>query len=249
MTTVPGSGGVAGGGGADTDGGTADSADGGPARVDKALLYIFSNLYFRHPSIEPAAFTLEALLKDRGFSVEISKDPGKFTQANLADLRLVVMIGSCGAPLGDPETESVAALDAWLKAGGAFVGIHAASAVKYAPTSRFVAIMGGRFIGHPGDLRPAMCTPQGTHPSVANLPTPFMVHDEIYNFDGYNNANQVDLTCAGLNGAPLPIAWHRSEGAGRVFYTALGHEIPVWQPDTPMVKDHVWPGILWALGL
>ena len=243
-TSVPGSGGA---GGAAVDAATAGT-DVGPARADKALLYIFSNLYFRHPSIEPAAFTLEALLKARGFSVEISKDPGKFTQANLADLRLVVMIGSCGAPLGDPETESVAALDAWIKAGGAFVGLHAASAVKYAPTSRFVAIMGGRFAGHPGDLRAAMCTPQGTHPSVVNLRTPFMVHDEIYVFDGYNDTNQVDLRCAGLNGALLPIAWHRSEGAGRVFYSALGHEISVWQPDSPMVTAHVWPGILWALG-
>lgn len=246
-TTVSGSGGADDGSVAPADA-AADSADVGPARPDKALLYIFSNLYFRHPSIEPAAFTLQALLEARGFSVEISKDPGKFTPANLADLRLVVMIGSCGTPLGDPETESVAALDAWIKAGGAFVGLHAASAVKYAPTSRFVAIMGGRFAGHPGDLRAAVCTPQGTNPSVASLPTPFNVHDEIYVFDGYNDANQVDLRCAGLNGDPLPIAWHRSEGAGRVFYSALGHEISVWQSDGPLVKDHVWPGILWALG-
>jgi uncharacterized protein len=224
------------------------SVDAPPARPGKALIYIFSNLYFRHPSIETAAGTLELALKDRGYTVEISKDQKKFSTAGLADFTLIIMIGSCGEPLGQPETASVAALDAWLKAGGALVGIHAASAVAYPPTSRFVAIMGGRFVDHPGNLRPAVCTPQGNHPSVVGLPTPFNVRDEIYVHDGYNATNQVDLQCAGVDGAPLPIAWHRTEGMGRVFYSALGHEIGDWIADGPLVKNHVLPGILWATG-
>ncbi len=218
-----------------------------PVRPDKALLYIFSNLYFRHPSIEPAANTLANALMNRGFTVVISADQTKFSTAGLADFNLVVMIGSCGTPLGDPETQSVAALDTWIKAGGAFVGLHAASAVKYDVTSRFVAIMGGRFAGHPGDLRPATCVGQGIHPSVVNLPNPFNVHDEIYVFDGLNQANEIDLQCGALNGTQLPIAWHRTEGLGRVFYSALGHEISVWAADSTLVTTHVLPGILWAV--
>jgi type 1 glutamine amidotransferase len=217
-------------------------------RPGKALIYIFSNLYFRHPSIETAANTLQLALQDRGFTVEISKDQTKFSTAGLADLTLVIMIGSCGTPLGAPETQSVAALDAWLKAGGAFVGIHAASAVAYPTTSRFVAIMGGRFVNHPGDVRLDACVAQGNHPSVVNLPMPFNVRDEIYVHDGFNPANQVDLQCPGLNGGMLPIAWHRTEGMGRVFYSALGHDIGEWVADGPLVKNHVLPGILWATG-
>jgi type 1 glutamine amidotransferase len=216
------------------------------ARQGKALIYIFSNLYFRHPSMEPAAATVEAALIPLGYTVEISKDQAKFSTAGLAGFTLVIMIGSCGEPLGQPETASVAALDAWIKAGGALVGIHAASAVAYPPTSRFVAIMGGRFVNHPGNLRPAACLPQGAHPSVATLPVPFNVRDEIYVHDGFNPANQVDLTCAAVNGTQLPIAWHRTEGMGRVFYSSLGHEIEVWRADSPLVKNHVLPGILWA---
>jgi type 1 glutamine amidotransferase len=83
---------------------------------------------------------------------------------------------------------------------------------------------------------------------VASLPTPFNVRDEIYVHDGYNQANLVDLTCAGVDGAPLPIAWHRTEGLGRVFYSALGHEIGDWVADGPLVKNHMLPGLLWATG-
>lgn len=267
--TAPGTGGATGaagtggqGAGVDAGGGAAGSpqVDAPPATTDgaasdapalrpgKALIYIFSNLYFRHPSIEPAAATLEAALKPLGYTVEISKDQAKFSTAGLADFTLVIMIGSCGTPLGQPETESVAALDAWLKAGGALVGIHAASAVAYPPTSRFVAIMGGRFVNHPGNLRPAVCRAQGDHPSVVNLPVPFNIFDEIYVHDGFNPANQVDLQCAAVNGSQLPIAWHRTEGMGRVFYSALGHEIAEWNADRPLVKNHILPGILWATG-
>ncbi|HET6283602.1 MAG TPA: ThuA domain-containing protein [Polyangia bacterium] len=245
-----GSGGTAGAHQPDATMVTTDASDAPspPVRPGKALIYIFSNLYFRHPSIEPAANTLAAALTPLGFTSEISKDQAKFSTAGLADYSLVIMIGSCGTPLGQPEMASVAALDAWIKAGGGLVGIHAASAVAYPPSSRFVAIMGGRFVGHPGNLRQSVCMAQGTHPAVVNLPMPYTLRDEIYVHDGYNPTNQVDLQCAGVDGAPLPIAWHRTEGMGRVFYSALGHELDTWKPDSVHVKTHVLPGILWAAG-
>jgi len=218
------------------------------ARPGKALIYMSATCNSNPLRSDTTANTLLLALRDRGFTAEISKDQTKFSTAGLADLTLVIMVGTCGTPLGVPETQPVAALDAWLKAGGAFVGIHLASDVAYAPTSRFVAIMGGRYVSHPGDVRPDACVPQGNHPSVVNLPTPFNVLDEIYVHDGFNPANQVDLKCPGLDGALLPIAWHRTEGMGRVFYSALGHRAEEWVADGPLVKNHVLPGILWAAG-
>jgi type 1 glutamine amidotransferase len=222
------------------------SSEAPPLRPVKAMIYVSAACNSNPGRSDTTANTVLLALRNRGFTAEISKDQTKFSTAGLADLTLVIMVGTCGTPLGVPETQPVAALDAWLKAGGAFVGIHIASDVTYAATSRFVAIMGGRYISHPGDVRPDACVPQGNHPSVVNLPTPFNVLDEIYVFDGFNPANQVDLRCPGLDGALLPIAWHRTEGMGRVFYTALGHRAEEWAVDLPLVKDHVLPGILWA---
>jgi hypothetical protein len=239
-------------GGTATGEGGRDGGDGSseapPLRPGKALIYMSATCNSNPARSDTTANTVLLALRDRGFTADISKDQTKFSTAGLADLTLVLMVGTCGTPLGSPETQAVAALDAWLKAGGGFVGIHLASDVAYAPTSRFVAIMGGRYVSHPGDVRPDACVPQGNHPSVVNLPTPFNVLDEIYVHDGFNPANQVDLQCPGLDGALLPIAWHRTEGMGRVFYSALGHRAEEWGADLPLVKNHVLPGILWAAG-
>ena len=224
------------------------SAEAPPFTPGKAMIYVSAACNSNPGRSDTTAATVLQVLKDHGFTAEITKDQTRFSTAGLAGLQLVALVGTCGAPLGSPETQAVAALDAWLQAGGGLVGIHIASDVSYAPTSRFVAIIGGRYVSHPGDVRPDACVPQGNFPSVVNLPTPFNVLDEIYVFDGYNQANQVDLKCPGLDGTLLPIAWHRAEGKGRVFYSALGHRAEEWVVTDPLVKLHMLPGILWAAG-
>lgn len=45
-----------------------------------------------------------------------------------------------------------------------------------------------------------------------------------------------------------PQAWTRTDGRGRVFYTALGHRDDIWSTDEKF-RAHVRGGIRWALGL
>ena len=49
-------------------------------------------------------------------------------------------------------------------------------------------------------------------------------------------------------GGDYPQAWTRTDGRGRIFYTALGHRDDVWSND-PVFRAHVTGGIRWALGL
>ncbi len=64
------------------------------------------------------------------------------------------------------------------------------------------------------------------------------------------DANQSDLD--GLEGmtkdGDYPQAWCRNYGAGRSFYTALGHRPDIWTDD-PVFRAHILGGIRWALGL
>jgi type 1 glutamine amidotransferase len=41
-----------------------------------------------------------------------------------------------------------------------------------------------------------------------------------------------------------PLAWTKSYGEGRVFYTNLGHNVSTW--DRPDFRDHVFEGMRWA---
>ncbi len=57
----------------------------------------------------------------------------------------------------------------------------------------------------------------------------------------------VDLQKSGVNRTDrdFALAWTRSFGSGRVFYTALGHEPDVWR-DTRF-QQHLAGGIQWAI--
>ncbi|MFX6326674.1 ThuA domain-containing protein, partial [Acinetobacter baumannii] len=64
------------------------------------------------------------------------------------------------------------------------------------------------------------------HPITQGLGT-FTVHDELYLFSDYDPA-RVHLLAQtesfdDNNSGPIPIAWTREQGAGRVFYISLGH--------------------------
>ena len=47
-------------------------------------------------------------------------------------------------------------------------------------------------------------------------------------------------------GEDAPVAWTRTEGRGKVFYTSLGHREDVWT--NPVWQKHLLGGIAWALG-
>ena len=59
--------------------------------------------------------------------------------------------------------------------------------------------------------------------------------------------SSVDLTRAGVRRRfyGWPLAWTRSYGRGRVFYTALGHDDAVWRD--PRYQRLLLNGILWSL--
>jgi type 1 glutamine amidotransferase len=247
-----------GGGAADTqadaappasDGPADDAPPNGQAKPSRALLYTFSVGHLLHPSIGPATMALRDALMPLGFVVDISVDPTMFTATGLQNYTVVVLISSSGLPFGTPGTVPMNALASFVRAGGGLVGIHSASLVDYAANSTFVALLGGKFSGHPGALRNSTCQSEGTHPAVVDLPKPYVTNDEFYTFVAMNPDDQIDLRCAGVAaGDVLPIAWHRTEGNGRVFYTGLGHGPELWGTTTTFVKAHVLPAILWAAG-
>jgi type 1 glutamine amidotransferase len=215
----------------------------GPAAI---LIYTRADA-FVHDTRGTAAMAIKKALAPMGVTATISEDPALITAEKLAPLAGIVLIDNTGKPFGDPGTAAIAALGAFVRGGRGLAGVHAASS-GYDGVPGYIGLIGGHFKEHPGGVRLGHCQPVGSFPSVARLPATFALVDEFYVFDQYNDANLVDLRCDAL-GSPtkLPIAWHRQEGQGRVFYTALGHNAEEWS-DPKIVGDHVIPGILWSLG-
>ncbi|MCS7208646.1 MAG: ThuA domain-containing protein, partial [Fimbriimonadales bacterium] len=115
----------------------------------------------------------------------------------------------------------------------------------------------GEFAYHGQQTKVVAKVEKPDHPAVAHLAPAWTVFDEIYLFKE-NNRKKVQVLLsldrhpddgtpqAGKEGDYL-LAWCREYGSGRVFYTALGHRLDVWQSEE--YQRHLLGGIKWALRL
>jgi uncharacterized protein len=142
----------------------------------------------------------------------------------------------------------------WIKDGGAFVGIHSASDTLHGyPPYR--EMLGGEFEVHHEQVVIEGINVDAAHPANRHLGATWNLQgkkEEIYLFKNYLQPSVHELIVLDRHPntrAPghFPIAWCREFGAGRVFYTALGHNEHLWE--MPEFQQHVLGGIGWALRL
>jgi len=154
----------------------------------------------------------------------------------------------------------------WIKAGHAFIGMHAASDTFH-NWPGYIDMLGGEFRTHGRQVSVDCLNQDPQNPATAALSAKWTIsQEEIYQFKNYDPAKVHDLLIMDKhpeNGASghFAVSWCKSYGAGRVFYTSLGHREDVWDTD-PGLNDrknapeiskayqaHVLGGIEWALGL
>ena len=273
---TPGSGGAGGAGGMVVGGsGGAAATDAAPdaPRRDKILIYGVTSGGYRHASIPAAANAIARAAMGVGLTSEIVgttdqtnvADRTKFTAGALAQYGAVILLANDGEPFGYPATDEIQNLTDYVQAGGALLGIECVTdcyggavsgpATGHPKSAPFHQLLGATFQDHPGNFAPATCSKVGTHPAVALLAPMFRTVDEIYSFTDLRMDNQIVLTCvsSAAPGTIRPVSWVREEGAGRVFYSALGHADTHWtMPLDPaaasrLVDDHVLPGLLWSM--
>jgi hypothetical protein len=142
-----------------------------------------------------------------------------------------------------------------IRSGGGFVGVHSATDTWY-EAAEYGALVGGVFDGHPWHERVRVRVEDRDHPATRHLGAGFAIGDEIYQFRDWSRARvhvllsldpaSVDLTRGRRADGDYALAWTRRHGAGRVFYTALGHGPDVWSD--PRFREHLLGGIRWAMG-
>jgi type 1 glutamine amidotransferase len=221
----------------------------------RVLLVTYTTGY-RHSSIDVAEPVLEALGRSSGLFTttfcRTASDVTRFiTPGGLAGFDGVVFVNTTG-DLGIPD---LAGFLRWIAAGHAFAGMHAASDT-YHDRPEYLDMLGNEFDQHGNQTEVVATVETPSNPAVVQLGSSYRVFDEIYRFKT-NNRDRVTplltlrmypqdgLAHAGEPG-DLPLAWAKTYGAGRVFYTALGHRDELWRDTT--YQQHVLGGIRWALG-
>jgi hypothetical protein len=234
-----------------------------PVTVDsghsnKILIYT-ATTGFRHASIPAAATAIATAAKAAGLVPVLDPDPtgpgtpvpADFAAGALNPYGAVVLLANSGQPFGAPGTTQIQTLIDFVEAGGGLVAIEDASHCydsDFPPASpSYIALIGGNFTGHPGGFTTGTCATVGSDPTNVMLPATFPITDEVYAFDQLGADIKVVLQCENSGSAPRPVSWVRTQKAGRVFYTALGHADPSWTTG-PLVPDHVLPALLWTMG-
>jgi type 1 glutamine amidotransferase len=220
------------------------------------LLVVTHTTGFRHGSIPVAEATLAELGRATGaFDVDYCRTAADvrrlLTADGLVPYRAVFFANTTG-DLGIPD---MAAFLGWIGGGRAFLGAHSASDT-YHEDPRFLEMLGNEFETHGDQADVDIVVDDRAHPATSSLGARLRIFDEIYRFRENNRGRvgmllsldrypQDGLARAGEPG-DLPIAWQKSHGTGRVFYTALGHRDEVWQD--ARFRQHLSGAILWALG-
>lgn len=221
------------------------------AQSDTWRVLVFSRTTgFRHDSIPAGIAAVQALGVDNGFSVDASEDAAVFTAANLATYDAVIWLNTTGAVL---DAAQKAAFADYIEGGGGYVGVHSAADTEYDWPFYGELLAGAWFASHPAIQSATLHVEDASHPAVSDLPTTFDMTDEWYNFRSNPRADaQVLLVLdetsyapgGGAMGADHPIAWARSVGKGRAFYTGLGHRIETFAD--PRMRSHLAGAIGWV---
>jgi len=231
----------------------------------KQLLAIGEQKGYRHEAVSHALATIERLGRESGLwdttirtdTEALTKKKLEFNAKNLNDFDAILFFTS-----GDLE------MDAQQKAdflsfihddGKGFVGVHSAT-VTFTVWPNYGDMIGGYFDEHPwGTFDAPILVEDSAFPGMGHWPRSFTLHDEIYQLKAYSrehlrvllrlDPSKLDLKNRNVHRSDgdFAVAWAKSYGKGRVFYSSIGHVVENW--DNPAVQEMYSEAIQWALGL
>ncbi|MDE0659931.1 MAG: ThuA domain-containing protein [Gammaproteobacteria bacterium] len=139
-----------------------------------------------------------------------------------------------------------------IRAGTGCAGWHGGMADSFRVNVEYQFMVGGQFICHPGGVIDYEVNIASDDPIVAGLDD-FEMHSEQY-FMHVDPSNEVLATTTfkgehwgidWVRGVTMPVAWKKRYGAGRVFYSSLGHVARDFE--VPEAKEIMRRGCLWAM--
>ncbi|ACU02953.1 ThuA domain-containing protein [Pedobacter heparinus] len=222
----------------------------GPAAAKKKKVLVFSKTAgYHHASIKVGVPAIQKLGLENKFEVDSTIDAGKFTAKNLKQYAAVIFLNTTGDVLNN---EQQAAFEQYIKNGGGYVGVHAATDTEY-EWPWYGKLAGAYFINHPAQQEAVLNVVNRNTIATRHLPQVWKRKDEWYNFKDLNPEVKVLITIdensykGGKNSPVHPMAWYHDFEGGRSFYTELGHVDESYTD--PLFLQHLLGGIQYAMGV
>lgn len=233
-----------------------------PANPRRVLIF-YRTEGFVHSSIPTGRLALQRLGEKTGAYASVaSDDMAMFAPETLRGFDAVVFLNSTGLRFENPVHRE-ALLD-FVRSGKGVAGLHAATD-NFPTWPEGQALMGGVFHGHPWNAND-VCAVKNDEPAhIVNTGfggQGFWIREEIYqmrtppygrdrlrvllSLDMSRPENARPAKTIKRSDNDFGISWIRTEGAGRVFYTSLGHNPDIFH--VPAILRHILDGMQFALG-
>lgn len=137
-----------------------------------------------------------------------------------------------------------------VHSGVAVAGIHGGMGDAFRGNLDYEWMVGGHFVGHPHVGPYTVRVRDFSNPITQGLPGIFDYNSEQYYLmvdPGIHVLADTEYVYEGRS-VNMPVAWIRTWGKGRVFYSSLGHS-PEEFEKYPASLELALNGVLWAAGL
>jgi hypothetical protein len=235
-----------------------------PNRMGRVLV-ISETKGFEHDSIPDAMANVWRMGHDsRLWEATLRTDTELITKKDMKDRNVknlnyfdALVFASTTGELDLADDQKADMLSFIKEDGKGFVGIHAAADTNY-KWPEYGEMLGGWFDQHPWTTFEApIINEQPDFPAVRHFPHAFTKRDEIYQIKNWSrdkvnvllslDASKLDYNNPRVHRTDhdFAVAWAKTYGNGRVFYSTLGHTKEAWD-DTDIQKMY-FEAIKWVL--
>jgi type 1 glutamine amidotransferase len=184
-------------------------------------------------------------LEGQGYDVEVYDTLDAYLdEAKMRALDLIVPVWTQGTITREQETGLLEA----VKSGVGIAGWHGGMGDSFRDNVNYQFMVGGQWVAHPGGIIDYEVNIIDHEDPITRGLDDFRMHSEQYLLH-VDPSNEVLATttfggeyCPWIEGTVMPVVWKRMWGAGRVFYTSLGHVAEDF--DVPEARKIVERGIV-----
>ena len=196
---------------------------------------------------EKGAAIFAAFLREQGYHLEIATTLDIYLdEARMRSLDLIVPIWTMGTITPEQEKGLLQA----VQNGAGLAGWHGCLADSFRANPDYQFMVGGQWVAHPGGIIDYEVQIVKQDDPITQGIQDFHMHSEQYymHVDPFNEV-LATTTFSGehapwIAGCVMPVVWKKRWGAGRVFYSSLGHLARDF--DVPQALEIMKRGMLWA---
>jgi len=232
----------------------------------KHILVISQTKGFEHDSVSDAMAAIYNMGKKSGLwdtmlrtdtELITKKDLGRNTKT--LDYYDAIVFANTTSELDLDDSQKKDMMSFIKEEGKGFVGIHAAMDTNY-KWPEYGEMIGGWFDQHPwSTFNAPIINESPDFPAVRHFPKEFVKYDEIYQAKEWSrdklnvllsldpNKLNYDNPRVHRKDHDFAVAWAKTYGKGRVFYSTLGHTQESW--NDPDIRKMYFEAIKWVLGM